>query len=669
MHLPQEYLDFELEIGEGSGHVYPVAVVHSPAGEVHGFLHFPFNDLELENHLLALQVALLRSGSRRRRVSAEEREVRAFGQALFESLMSGTVGTLYYASQREAERAGKGLRIKLRILSPWLAALPWEFLYDPLLREYVCLSSHTPLVRTPAVAQPPRLLTVTPPLRILGMIANPHDLEDLDVDLERQRVEMALQDLRGQRVVELVWLAGQTWRDLQRALRRDVWHAFHFIGHGGYDTDRGEGLLMLANSRGQSHPLHATELGRLLANHASLRLVLLNACEGARASNVDIFSSTAGTLIRRGIPAVVAMQYEITDRAAIEFVRAFYEALADALPVDTAMTEARVAMSLAVRNSFEWGVPVLHMRAPHGHLFDLQKETIIPAGQEEAVPERQVPEPDRWSRDRQRIWIFDEDDVEENAGSAASSAGDRETGSSAEIDWVFIPGGEFLMGSNRDQDPMAVDDELPQHVQNLRAFAIARTPVTNLQYKAFTDATGHRTPPHWKERRIPAGREQHPVVYVSWYDASAYCAWLSARLDRVVRLPTEAEWEKAARGADGRIYPWGNEPPHAQFCNFGDARTNSTPVGSYPAAASPWGVHDMAGNVDEWTHTLYRDYPYRADDGRENPEIDLSRVLRGGSFDHSLSDIRCAARGSNFPAAWEDFIGFRVGMGGRMSNA
>ena len=229
------YLDFELEIGAGSGREYPVAVVRSPAGEARETMHFPFDALELENRLQALQIALLRSGGRRRRVlTPEQQAVRDFGQALFDALLTGEVRGRYDVSQHKAAHGGAGLRVKLRVLPPELAALPWEFLCDPR-RDYVCLSTSTPLVRYIALPQPIRPLTVAPPLRVLGMVASPKNLESLDVAQEKQRVEGALQGLQAAGLVALSWLEGQTWRDLLRAMRHGPWHIFHFIGHGGFD--------------------------------------------------------------------------------------------------------------------------------------------------------------------------------------------------------------------------------------------------------------------------------------------------------------------------------------------------------------------------------------------------------------------------------------------------
>jgi len=335
-------------------------------------MRFPYDELTLENRLQSLHIALLRSGGTRRQVfSSEERVVQEFGRDLFEALLCGEARSRYDVSYREARQQGKGLRLKLRIQPPELARLPWEYLYDPRQAEYLCLSRDNPIVRYLELPQPIQPLAVTPPLRILGMIASPRDLPPLDIRHEKQRTETAIQDLQTNGLVNLAWLEGQTWRDLQRAMRGGPWHIFHFIGHGGFDRTADEGVIALADESGLMHPFRATELGRLLSDHHSLRLVLLNACEGARGSERDVFSSTAAILVRRGIPAVLAMQDEITDRAAIEFARAFYEALSDGLPVDAAVTEARKAISLAVTNSVEWGTPVLYTRSAQGVIFQL----------------------------------------------------------------------------------------------------------------------------------------------------------------------------------------------------------------------------------------------------------------------------------------------------------
>ncbi len=386
------YLDFEIEIGLGSGRKFPVAVVRSPAGEAREIMYFPFDDIILENRLKDLQIALLRSGGKRRRIlTPEEQTIQNFGQALFDALFTGEVRSRYAVSQSKAEQEAKGLRLKLRIQSPQLASLPWEFLYDTGVAEYVCLSSNTPVVRYLELPRPPQPLIVTPPLSILGMTASPKGLVDLDIEREKLRVEKAIESLRANSLVELTWLQGRTAYDLQRAMRRGTWHIFHFIGHGSFDPNTDEGLIALEDNEGQAYYLTATHLGRLLADHHFLRLVVLNSCEGARGSTYDIFSSTAAILVRRGIPAVLAMQYEITDRAAIKLSQTFYEALADGIPVDMAVSEARKAISLEVVNTLEWGTPVLYMRSPDGVLFDLIQKPPVQQVQPEQSPVVKAP--------------------------------------------------------------------------------------------------------------------------------------------------------------------------------------------------------------------------------------------------------------------------------------
>src|SRR5260221_9793945 len=337
-------------------------------------MHFPFDELALENRLLALQNALLRSGGNQRLIlSSEEQAVQNFGRALFDALFTGEVRTRYAISQLAAANLDKGLRLRLRIQSPELAALPWEFMYDPGHAKFICLSSHSPLVRYLELPQPPQPLSITPPLRILGMAVGPKDLADLDIEREKLGVERATKDLKANGLVELIWLQGQTWKDLQRAMRGGRWHIFHFIGHGGFNSRTEEGLIGPMNDAGKAHNLSAKQLGLLLSDHRPLRLVVLNSCKGAHGSEYDIFSSTASILVQQGIQAVLAMQYEITDRAAIVLSHAFYEAIADGWPVDAAVAEARKAINLEIPNTVEWGTPVLYMRSPNGMLFDVAR--------------------------------------------------------------------------------------------------------------------------------------------------------------------------------------------------------------------------------------------------------------------------------------------------------
>ena len=217
-----------------------------------------------------------------------------------------------------------------------------------------------------------------------------------------------------------------------------------------------------------------------------------------------------------------------------------------------------------------------------------------------------------------------------------------ERGQPFEPEMVLIPAGEFTMGSDPGSDPIAADNEQPQHTLYLPDYYLARTPVTNAQYAAFVQAASHDPPSHWDGVKPPSGKEDHPVVFVTWHDAVAYSNWLAQATGKPYRLPSEAEWEKGARGSDGRIYPWGNRWD-AQRCNSGEGGPgDTTPVGAYPQGASPYGLLDLAGNVWEWTRSLWGrevsrpafGYPYDAEDGREDPGAgdEVLRVLRGGAF-------------------------------------
>jgi formylglycine-generating enzyme required for sulfatase activity len=225
---------------------------------------------------------------------------------------------------------------------------------------------------------------------------------------------------------------------------------------------------------------------------------------------------------------------------------------------------------------------------------------------------------------------------------------------------VLIPAGRFLMGSDPRKDKDARENEQPQHTLYLPDYYLAKTPTTNAQYAVFVEANGPRSPFHWQDGKPPIGEEDHPVVNVSWHDAVAYCNWLTETTGKAFRLPSEAEWEKGARGTDGRIYPWGNGW-EANRCNSRAGGTaGATPVGAYPQGASPYGLLDMAGNVWEWCHSLHRAYPYVPENGREDLEAEGTRVLRGGPFYISQRSVRCASRLSFDPASWDFNLGFRV---------
>ncbi|MCB0194959.1 MAG: SUMF1/EgtB/PvdO family nonheme iron enzyme [Anaerolineae bacterium] len=199
------------------------------------------------------------------------------------------------------------------------------------------------------------------------------------------------------------------------------------------------------------------------------------------------------------------------------------------------------------------------------------------------------------------------------------------------------------------------------HEIYLDTFSVGKYPVTALEYQTFVDATEHPPPDYWPNGRYHPMFADHPVVNVSWFDALDFCHWLTETTAQRYRLPTEAEWEKAARGPDGHLYPWGDvfDP---EKCNAWESlRGYTTPVTTFPHGASHYGLMDMTGNVWEWCSSLYHDYPYQPDDGREDlTDRDEWRVLRGGSWYDAEWGLRAARRLSSAPHHTSHNTGFRV---------
>ncbi|MEZ4456381.1 MAG: CHAT domain-containing protein [Gemmatimonadales bacterium] len=382
----REYIDFEVCIGTGAEGAYPVRISSTlkAAGT------FRLDRTTLGSQLSSIEKTVRRSGAQRTLSEPElaDSSIEEFGRRLFDTLFEGALLEAFKESRRQAALEQKGLRIRLRIEAADLSVLPWEFLHDSSQGgDWVALSAGTPVVRYLEVdVLPKAVLTVDMPLRILAMFASPNDRPKLDTRLERLRMEDAFADLAKAGRLKIDFMEGASWRDLQDTLRGpDNYHIFHFVGHGGFDAETGEGVLAFVDEEtGGTHPILASDLGTILEREPSLRLAVLNACEGARGSADDVFSSTAAMLVRKGVPAVVAMQYEISDVAAIEFSRTLYEDIVAGAPVDEAVASARLAIKMACQ-SMEWGTPVLYLRSSTGDLFDVTKP-IIPPNATPVVP-------------------------------------------------------------------------------------------------------------------------------------------------------------------------------------------------------------------------------------------------------------------------------------------
>ena len=249
------------------------------------------------------------------------------------------------------------------------------------------------------------------------------------------------------------------------------------------------------------------------------------------------------------------------------------------------------------------------------------------------------------------------------------------------LGFIHIPAGRFTMGSDRKKDAFAREEEQSQIEVELEEFYMARYPVTVAQFKNFVETSGYKP----NNPKCLDGLSNHPVVKVTWYDAIAYCNWLANKLHNIpnvppelrygwqVTLPSEAEWERAARGTDGRIYPWGNEfdPNKANTRESGVNYTSA--VGCFPSGVSQDGLHDMSGNVWEWTnsmwskdlnnHDLAQSYSEHPDEWENLNTCDDTRiVIRGGSWYYNLELARCAFRGWSKPDFMLNYRGFRISL-------
>ena len=261
-----------------------------------------------------------------------------------------------------------------------------------------------------------------------------------------------------------------------------------------------------------------------------------------------------------------------------------------------------------------------------------------------------------------------------NVGSWGKS---RHGSASFEPELVPIPTGNFLMGSAEDHIQNIVAEgfdekwaawERPQHDVELSEYSIGRYTVTKSEYQRFLEESDYQMPKDWEESQYLDGKEDHPVVNVSWVDATAYCGWLSEKCDKRYQLPTEAQWEKAARGTDGRIYPWGDsfDPNHLNSIESG--RGGTSPAGLFsPYGDSPYGVSDMAGGVWEWClgwfdPQVYQERSAHAVRDPSGPAEGKYRVLRGGAFHRPRNEVRCAVRVRRDRHLRDHLVGFRVAL-------
>lgn len=720
-----DYFSFDLLL-ERSGDTYLARVVSSPAGQAETAFQMPFDDKDLE--IFNLKVGQPRKGVRRAN-SPEMELAQDYGNRLFGAVFRGEVYTRFRSSQDQARREGKGLRLQLRIKDQRLAGLPWEYLYNPALNRFISLAIDTPVVRYLDLPEPVLPFQITLPLKILVVIASPKDLPALDIEGEWERLNQALASLIKRGAAQVERLAIPTLSALTTQLRSGgPYHILHFIGHGAFDEHSQDGLLIFENEYGASQPVNGQRLGIILHNHPSLRLAVLNACEAGHASLEDPFAGAAHSLLQQGLPSVIAMQYPITDQAALIFSKEFYAAVAAGYPVDAALAEARVAI-FADGNDIEWGTPVNFTSLPGGQIFDLAAPPAAHPLKEQVDP--QVLQAEKKAADNGLrhlphntylalvlgiglilclvlTWAavrFIPPAIAALFPPATPTQTNPILSQTLELsrtpiqtpkpptltldptftptptlgltftptayppgitqkgaEMVLIPAGAFQMGCDPNHPAeVCQGNEGPLHTVTLDAYSIDKYEVTNVLYQACVEA-GRCSPP---PSNSSSNRNNYydnpefadyPVIYVSWKQAREYCEWRGAR------LPTEAEWEKAARGdQDTRRFPWGDHAADCTYANYSVCKGDTEKVGSHPDGSSPYGVLDMAGNVWEWVNDWYDPIYYTKSpaDNPPGPETGQYRVLRGGGWFYDWNYIRTAYRIYGNPINVSSYYGFR----------
>lgn len=373
------YEDFNIRILRKRDNGYDVSV-DSPAGSANAHIELPADIREAAAQLNKLSGAFRGAEDTTTRnmefEGEEERSPAEIGTALYKALFSGNVGRMYDRSYSSLQDPESGLRIKLHLnledpeVSK-LAQVPWEYVYEKDTMEYLTLSRQTPIVRYIEVQRRPGVHPLEGELRILVVMSSPKGVHPLDLNRERDLIQKTW---AGESDVDVDFLENPTRESLLAKLVAREYHVLHYMGHGAHDPVTGAGALVLEDDDGEAVMLDAQTLGTWLRDAPSIRLAFLNACDTGRAGTDEPFAGVANRLVMAGLPAVVAMQFPISDQAAIDFARAFYPRIVAGFGVDEATAQGRKAILSGKTGSMEWGTPVLYMRAPDGQLFDTPED-------------------------------------------------------------------------------------------------------------------------------------------------------------------------------------------------------------------------------------------------------------------------------------------------------
>lgn len=661
----QAYANLDLLFDRLHDGTYRVRVISSPVGQASREFMLPFSADEMADFIHGNGS---KRGASRSLDIANDRglSVHEFGKKLYDAVFAGKIAECFRASQVLVGDDGKGLRIRLRFSgTPELINIPWELLFDSENGRFVALSAKTPIVRGLDISYSGDALSVSGSLRVLVMIASPQNYPVLDVEGEWGRINQATKDLQASGKIIFDRLAEASLSGLQHILRKHSYHVFHYIGHGDFDPDKNDGVLALETEDGKANLVDGKFIGTLLHDAKSLKLVLLNSCSGAKTSGVDPFSGIGQSLMQQGIPAVVAMQSEITDVASVTFAHEFYSALMDGYPVDAAVAEARKRI-YSQPNEVEWAIPVLYMNIDDGHLFEIQGDgnANVSLNNKTAAPEslgflNVDARKSKGSLGNLKHTLLALGAVSGLAALAFIFAPqmsddikcpDRHVHNpkeSLDAQMVDIPAVSFEMGSKS-------SDDIAAHKVDLAGFSIDKYKVTNFQYKQFIKATNHKAPKTWSGVDFPSDKAFHPVTGVTWGDAVVYCKWTNKR------LPTEAEWEYICRGKNNYLYPWGNKSA-VGLSNMNGLCVGTTVVGSFASKDdNAYQVADIFGNAFEWTSSKLEAYPYIKNDEREAVEDNSAiRVVRGRHFGIDMAETNCLTRIGASPKYKAEDLGFR----------
>lgn len=377
-----EYRDFTIRIREIDEEGKHLIRITSSAGEYYGSFKNPIRKDELNNKLMNNRLAVRSSADVRAREGLQDispvtslDDLKEIGTLLYRSLFQQDVMTAFARSEGMLQE-NEGLRIRIRpdpTIDQYaeLMSLPWEFLFDEGRRDFIDLRDNMIIVRYPEAGAPITRLAVRRSLKVLALASDPSDYAALRLGKEMRSLVNIFRDENVP--IEVKILDEATIEALDDEAHRGNYHVFHFMGHGGFDPNTGKSALIFERRDGTGHPVNGEILRLALTD--SIKLVFLNACESARIGEADPFTAVSTELALAGVPAVLAMQFPISDAAAIRFSRRFYTLLATGIPVDHCLSGGRRAIRLDPDIATEWGTPVLFMRSPDGVIFEITQES------------------------------------------------------------------------------------------------------------------------------------------------------------------------------------------------------------------------------------------------------------------------------------------------------